>query len=451
MTEPLEGKMKGISSPEDISTQQQRIAEMARQAPKQVFWSLSKRLTVAWLEEAHRRTRRDGAAGIDGTTGKKYEENLEVNLSRLLDRVKTGHYSAPAVRRVYIPKGDGKEQRPIGIPTYEDKVLQRAVVMLLEPLYEEDFLDCSYGFRPHRSAHQALGALWGKQRAIEGRVLLELDIRKFFDTVEHKTLQTIVRQRVSDGVIVRLIGKWLNAGVMEKERTSYPESGTPQGGVISPLLANIYLHEVLDKWFRDEVQPRLRGRSFVVRYADDAVIGFEREDDAERVMKVLPKRFEKFGLKLHPEKTKLVSFGRPNWPVGEEPPEGSKMPETFDFLGFTHYWGRSRYGNWTVQRKTARDRFRRAVKKLEVWCKGARHLKPKEQHKKLSQKLRGHYQYYGITGNSKALQRFLYQAQLTWRKWLLRRGQRNAKGGWAWFNNLLMYYPLPAARVIEPV
>lgn len=443
--------MTGISSPENISTIQRRIAEMAKEAPEMVFWSLSKHLTVEWLKEAHRRTRKDGAAGIDGETGRSYEQNLESNLEALVDRVKSGRYQAPPVRRVYIPKGDGKEQRPIGIPSYEDKVLQRGVGMLLEPIYEADFLDCSYGFRPRRSAHQALEAFWEQNKAIGGRVVLELDIRKYFDTIGHKALQDILRQRVSDGVIVRLIGKWLNAGVMEDERVNYPEAGSPQGGVISPLLANVYLHEILDKWFEAEVKPRLRGRAFVVRYADDAVLGFEREEDAHRVMAVLPKRFGKYGLTLHPEKTKLVPFRRPTWPVDKDPPEGMSKPGTFNFLGFTHHWGRSTKGYWTVKRRTASDRFQRAVKKLGMWCREVRHWKVRDQHKKLSQKLRGHYQYYGITGNSAALQRFLLEAKRTWMKWLFRRGQRNPKGGWGWFAKLLKHYPLPPAKVVHSI
>ena len=245
---------------------------------------------------------------MDGQTAADYAANLEGNLRSLLDRAKSGRYQAPPVRRVHIPKGTGPETRPIGIPTFEDKVLQRAVVMVLEAVYEQDFLDCSYGFRPGRSAHQALDALWHRLMEMRGGWVLEIDIRKFFDTLDHRHLHAILRRRVRDGVLLRLIGKWLNAGVLEDGSVTHPEAGSPQGGVISPVLANIYLHEVLDKWFEQTVKPRLKGRAFLIRYADDAVLVFEREGDARRVLDVLPKRFGKYGLTLHPEKTRLVPF-----------------------------------------------------------------------------------------------------------------------------------------------
>ena len=342
----------------------------------------------------------------------------------LLDRAKSGTYRAPPVRRAHIPKGTGTETRPIGIPTFEDKVLQRAVVMVLEPIYEQDFLDCSYGFRPGRSAHQALEALWQQTMAMGGGWMVEVDIRKFFDTLEQAHLREFLQRRVRDGVLLRLIGKWLNAGVLEGGELSGSGSGTPQGGVISPLLANIYLHYVLDEWFEREVKPRLKGQAFLIRYADDFVMGFSCEEDARRVLEVLPKRFGKYGLTLHPEKTRLVPFERPPHrarPRVQEPePAG-----TFDFLGFTHVLGRSRKGNWVVSRKTASSRFSRAVRKIAAWCRKNRHDPIGEQHATLSQKLRGHDGYYGITGNSPMLQRLRYVVTRLWRKWLARRT------GWA--------------------
>ena len=263
---------------------------------------------MEWLREAHRRTRKDGALGIDGQRAGAYAVELDENLHSLLDRAKSGMYRAPPVRRVNIPKGNG-ETRPLGIPTFEDKVLQRAVAMVLGAVYEQDFLDCSYGFRPKRSAHQALDALQDAATRMYGGWVIELDIRKYFDSIDHERLREVLDGRVRDGVIRRLIGKWLNAGVMEAgELRSSSEAGTPQGGVISPLLANIFLHEVLDVWFDQQVKPRLRGRAMLVRYADDAVVLFQYEDDAKRVMEVLPKRFGKYGLALHPEKTRLVPF-----------------------------------------------------------------------------------------------------------------------------------------------
>jgi RNA-directed DNA polymerase len=440
--------MNGTLNPVDISTKCQRIAELARREPKMVLNTLAHHVDLDWLKEAYRRTRKDGAAGVDGVTASEYEANLEANLSALLGRFKSGRYRAPAVRRVHIPKGGGRKTRPIGIPTLEDKVLQRAVVMVLEPVYEHDFLDCSYGFRPGRSAHQALDALWRELMPIGGGWVLELDIQSFFDDVDHGHLRSFLDQRVRDGVIRRMIGKWLNAGVMEDGQRHYPDSGTPQGGVISPLLANIYLHEVLDRWYAAQVWPRLRGRSFLIRYADDAVLGFSCEDDARRVLAVLSQRFAKYGLRLHPEKTRLLDFRRP-------PPDGGRgggpgAGRGFDLLGFTHFWARSRRGQWVVKRKTAKDRYCRAVHRFGQWCRRYRHLPLAEQHRALSRKLQGHYGYYGITGNGPALGRFRHEVERVWRKWLDRRSNR-AHLGWDRFGSVLHRYPLPPVRVMHSV
>ena len=435
---------------ETVSTKRQRIAELAKQAPEMAFTSLAHHIDLEWLQEAYRLTRKDGAAGVDGQTAKEYGANLEENLRSLLDRGKSGRYRAPAVRRVHIPKGKGKETRPIGIPTLEDKVLQRAVVMLLEPIYEQDFDDGSYGFRPGRSAHQALEALWEQTMQTGGGWILELDIRKFFDTLEHGHLRDFVKHRVRDGVLLRLIGKWLKAGVLEEGNVSYPEAGTPQGGVISPLLANIYLHEVLDAWFEREVKPRMRGRAFLIRYADDAVMGFTLEGDARRVLEVLPKRFGRYGLKLHPEKTRLVPFHQPPRRRRKRGEGGRERPGTFDFLGFTHYWGRSRKGNRVVKRRTASSRLSRALQRIAQWCRRNRHLKVKEQHRILSQKLRGHYGYYGITGNFLSISLFRYWVIRTWHKWLSRRN-RQGPMPWEVFARLLERYPLPPATVAHSV
>ncbi len=260
-----------------------------------------------------------------------------------------------------IPKGDGSKTRPIGIPTFEDKVLQRAVLMVLEAVYEQDFYDFSYGFRPKRSAHQALDSLWHRLMDVHGGWVLEADISSFFDTLDHKILRSFLDQRVRDGVIRKMIDKWLKAGVLEDGQLRRTTDGTPQGGVISPLLANIYLHEVLDRWFVEQVQPRMRGPAHLIRYADDFVMVFATESDARRVMEVLPKRFAKYGLTLHPEKTRLIEYGRTQGPRNGG---GGGKPPTFDFLGFTHYWGKSRKGKLVVKRKTARRRFARSLKRV---------------------------------------------------------------------------------------
>src|SRR3954466_15333714 len=349
---PPEGKMTGTPSPETISTRRRRIAELARRSPQAAFTTLAHHIDIDWLFEAYRRTRKDGAVGVDGQTAADYAVDLEGNLRSLLDRAKSGSYRAPPVRRGHIPKGTGSETRPIGIQTFEDKVLQRAVVMVLEAIYEQDFLDCSYGFRPGRSAHQALDAVWQQTMGNGGGWVVEVDIRKFFDTLDHAHLRDLLRQRIRDGVLLRLIGKWLNAGVLEDGHVTSPSAGTPQGGVISPLLANIYLHYVLDVWFEQAVKPRLQGRAFLIRYADDFVSGFAREEDARRVLDVLPKRFGKYGLTLHPEKTRLVAFRPPSRCSGTGPGV-APPPGTFDLLGFTHYWGRSRAGKSVAKRRTA--------------------------------------------------------------------------------------------------
>jgi RNA-directed DNA polymerase len=441
---PLEGKMPGTPSLDPISTRRQRIAELARQSPQAALTTLAHHIDIDWMFEAYRRTRKDGATGVDGQTATDYAADLEGNLRSLLDRARSGRYQAPPVRRVYIPKGTGSETRPIGIPTFEDKILQRAVVMVLEAVYEQDFLDCSYGFRPGRSAHQALDALWHRLMEVGGGWVLEIDIRKFFDALDHRHLHAILRRRVRDGVLLKLIGKWLKAGVMEDGCISHPESGSPQGGVVSPVLANAYLHEVLDTWFERTVKPRLKGRASLIRYADDAVLIFEVESDARRVLDVLPKRFAKYGLTLHPEKTRLVPFQglRP----GAPPVPRDERPGTFDFLGFTHYWGRTLKGNWAVKRKTAGDRFHRSLKSLVQWCREHRHLPIKEQWSALTAKLRGHFAYYGIPGNFASLGRFRYHARRAWREWLSRRSQR-ASISWEHFDELERRYPLPPARL----
>jgi RNA-directed DNA polymerase len=441
----MEGTMTEKQSSDSISTKLDRIATAAKQMPDRALTSLSHHIDLDWLREAYARSRKKGATGIDGQTAAEYEANLEANLQSLLDRAKSGMYFAPPVRRVHIPKGDGKQTRPIGIPTFEDKVLQRAVVMALEAVYEQDFLDCSYGFRPGRSAHQALEVLWKTTMDMGGGWIAEVDIARFFDTLDHAQLREILRRRVRDGVLLRLIGKWLNAGVMESGELSYPDAGTPQGGVVSPLLANVYLHEVLDQWFAQDVMPRLKGSARLVRYADDFVVVFSREDDARRFMDVLPKRFAKYGLTLHPEKTRLVEFRRPP----RRPPNqgsGKGSAGTFDLLGFTHHWGLSLKGNWLVKRTTARDRFGRALKSITAWCRTHRHDAVREQWKTLVQKLKGHYEYYGIAGNSRALATFYHWARRAWMKWL---GRRSNSTHFSWDDGLRVEkrYPLPSPRL----
>jgi group II intron reverse transcriptase/maturase len=405
--------------------------------------TLAHHIDEMFLVEAYRRTRKDGAVGIDGQTAAEYATELPANLQDLLERLKAGTYYAPPVRRVHIPKGDGSQTRPIGIPTFEDKLLQRAVAMVLEAVYEQEFHDFSYGFRPGRSAHQALQALWDNLMVMGGGWLLDVDLKSFYDTIDHGHLRSFLDQRVRDGVLRRTIDKWLKAGVLEDGELSHPEEGTPQGGVISPILANIFLHHVLDEWFVQEARPRLAGKSFMVRYADDLVIVCETERDAQRMLKALHGRVARFGLTLHPEKTRLVDFRHPRRNPGGK-------PGTFDLLGFTHFWGRSRKGNWVVRRKTAASRFRRTIKRIGEWCRKNRHLHVQEQHRSLSEALKGHDQYYGITGNWQALNELRQQVRRTWRKWLDRRSHK-ARMVWQRFIEVLKRFPLPLPRVTKSV
>jgi group II intron reverse transcriptase/maturase len=440
------GKTPGTPSPDPVSTKLRRIAEQARKSPDMAFTTLAHHIDVDLLRAAWRKTRKDGAVGVDGQTAAKYEVHLEDNLRSLMGRLKSGRYKAPPVKRTYIPKADGSKTRPIGIPTFEDKVLQRAVTMVLEAVYEQDFLPCNYGFRPGRSCHQALQSLWEATMQVGGGWVLEVDIQGFFDTLDHGHLRTFLDRRVRDGVLRRAIDKWLKAGVLEKGCVWHPEYGTPQGGVVSPLLANIYLHEVLDRWFEAQIRPRLRGRAFLIRYADDAVIVFSHETDARGVLNVLPKRFGKYGLTLHPEKTRLLRFRRP--PRG--PLRRKNRPESFDFLGFTHLWDRSRKGYPVVRRKTARSRFARTLRTLNVFLRTVRHDPISQQHAALVQKLRGHDAYFGITGNHTALAMLRYHVRRLWRKWLNRRSQR-ARMTWEKFLLLVARYPLPPPRVVHSV
>lgn len=431
----------------DISTKLERIAKLAKEIRGASLNTLAHHIDVDWLREAFRRTRKDGAMGIDRRNGEQYEEHLEDNLQALLDRAKSGRYRAPPVRRVHIPKGDGTETRPIGIPTFEDKVLQRAVAMVISEVYEQEFYDFSYGFRPGRSSHQALQAFWCAIMDAAGGWIVEVDIRKFFDTVDHAHLRELLRRRIGDRVLLRLIGKWLNAGILEGATLSYPDEGTPQGGVISPLLANIYLHEVFDRWFVNDVEPALDGRARVVRYADDLVVLFSCRRDAERFLAVLPKRFGKFGLTLHPEKTRLIPFRRPDLADGEE------VVGSFDLLGFTHVWAKSRKthsdgrARWYVMKRTAKDRFNRALHRIREWCRRHRHDPLEAQHQTLTQKLKGHYGYYGVTSNYPALTRLLHEVRRIWKASLARRSQRGLC--WTAMQRILTRLPLPAPRIVH--
>jgi group II intron reverse transcriptase/maturase len=349
--------------------------------------SLHHVIDLEWMKEAYRLTRKDGAPGIDGVTADDYATNLEANLLDLLDRIKSGRYKAPPVRRTYIPKADGS-LRPLGIPSFEDKVAQRAIVMVLEAVYEQDFLPCSFGFRPGRSAHQALQSLHTAIMSQGLRWVVDMDIVKYFDSIPHSHLRDFLDQRVTDGVIRRMIDKWLKAGVLEDGLLRHATEGSPQGGVISPCLSNIFLHHVLDEWFELEVRPRLKGRCTLVRFADDAVMAFEDFLDAKRVLGVLGKRLARYGLLLHPDKTRFVDF-RNNRPNGTDHPETNGT--SFTFLGFTHIWGKSLAGKNVVRQVTAKNRYARALAAVTAWCRRNRHQPIPDQSAHLTAMMRGHY------------------------------------------------------------
>lgn len=428
-----------------VSTRQSQIAELAKQSPTMSFTSLNRHLDLIWMREAYRKTRKDGAKGIDDQSAEDFAKDLEENLKLLLERAKSGVYFAPPVRRAYIPKGgSSNDLRPIGIPTFADKVLQRAIVMLLERIFENDFLECSYGFRPGRSQHEAISKLRSAIMEVKGGWVVNIDMAKFFDTLDKAHLRELLKHRINDGVIKRLIGKWLNAGVFENNQVHYPEYGSPQGGVVSPLVSNVYLHYVLDLWFEREVRPRLSRQAFMVRFADDVRIIFVDRRDAERFFEVLPKRFAKYGLQVNSSKTKLVEFNRPSLYESAN----TRQPETFDFLGFTYYWAKSRKGKWVVKLKTANDRFWRGLKEIKSWCRENRHRSKQDQHRELGAKLRGHFGYYGVSNNSRALSAFKYKVLVIWRKWLSRRSQKGLT--WQQFLDYLNCYPLPVCRIYHP-
>ena len=425
-------------SPEHI-----RIAELAKEDRERKFSSIAHLLTAEELHEAFKNLRKDASAGVDRVTYAEYAAKVGENLQELHDRLKRGKYRAQPLRRIYIPKEDGR-QRPISIPSLEDKIVQKAAADLLQAIYEQDFLNCSYGFRPGRGPQDALDEV-GRvicRRPIS--TILEADISGYFDAIVRSLLMEMIEKRVCDGTILRLIGKWINVGVIEDGRLLVSETGTGQGQVISPLLANIYLHYVLDEWFETVVKPRLKGEAYEIRFADDFILCFQYREDAERVLDVLKKRY---GLTLHPDKTRLMEFGRKALAESEKP--GGPKPATFDFLGFTHICTRSRKGKFTIHVRTMRKRLRRSLKAVTEWCRENRHDPVEEQQKALNRKLRGHYQYYGRSSNFRSLLEFYEHVRRIWQKWLNRRSRGHSLN-WPAYEQLLRRHPLLRPRLSRP-
>ena len=419
-----------------------KVAERAKRNPSERILALARHIDEPALERAYRRLRKDAAVGADGVTVEQYGRELAANLRALYQRMKAGQYRHQPIRRVHIPKEGGKT-RPIGISTVEDKLVQVAVSEVLEAVYEQDFRDCSYGFRRGRSAHDAIRTLNREVKPWSVSCVLEADIVSFFDSINRPMLMELLRERIADESLMRLVGKCLHVGILDGEEYFEPDVGTTQGSVLSPLLGNIYLHHVLDVWFDKDVKPRLRGRATLVRYADDFIILFEHHEDAARVQKVLGQRLARYGLTLHPEKTRLVTF---------KPPQGGsgKGTATFDFLGFTLFWRKSRKDAWTVAFKTRRASLRRSIRAIAAWCRSHRHLAVRDQHVTLRRKLQGHFNYFGVNGNVRCLQQLTRQVERTWMKWLERRSQR---GGmfWAKYKKLLQAFPLPRPRVMVQI
>jgi RNA-directed DNA polymerase len=411
-----------------------RVTEAARCNPGKLL-SLAHHIDVAALRRAYKRVRKNAAVGVDGVTKEQYGENLEDNLRDLHQRLKSKQYRHQPIRRVLIDKEGGKK-RPIGISTLEDKLVQDSLRELLGAIYEQDFLDCSYGFRPGRAAHDALRSLNGAIHRGEVTVIYEADIVSFFDRIDRKKLKELLERRLADKSLMRLIGKCLHVGVLEGGVEIFPETGTVQGSTLSPLLANVYLHYVLDLWFELEIKPQLKGKAVLVRYCDDFVIGFESQEDAHRVNRLLGKRLAEYGLELHPEKTRMVDFRRP-----PHRQQGGKGSGTFDFLGFVHYWKRSRRGNWHMTAKTRRARMKRTIMSIYDWCRRHRHESIPAQHAALKRKLTGHYNYFAVRGNSSRVSSVAFHARRAWFKWLQRRSQRS-RLNWDRFNDLLRDFPL---------
>jgi len=423
-----------------MSMELSKVADRAKQDPHARLNSLARLIDTDALRRAFDRIRKDAAVGVDGITKEQYEQHLEDNLKALHERMKAGRYRHQAIRRVHIPKAPGKT-RPIGISCIEDKIVQGALTEVLEAIYEQDFMDCSYGFRPGRRAHDALRAVDAMAYREGVTWILEADIQAYFDSLDRSKLMEMLRSRVADESFMRLVGKCLHVGVLDGEQYSEPEEGTAQGSVISPLLGNVFLHHVLDTWFEQVIRPRLGASARLVRYADDFVIGFQSRDDAETVLVMLRQRMASYGLTLHPDKTRLVPFGRPK-PGGGD----SDGPATFDFLGFTLYWRRTLRGGWAVGMKTRKARLQRALEAIGEFCRRHRHDPLKEQYATLKRKLQGHLNYFGVNGNGHAITTVVRAATQTWFKWLSRRSQRK-RLNWQRFNDYLKDFPLPVPTI----
>jgi len=421
----------------------QIIALKAREVPKCKFTSLMHLLTEEFLKECFRELKRNKSPGIDGVTVNEYEEQLDKNAAYLVARLKAKQYKPKPVKRVYIPKPNG-DKRPLGIPAVEDKIVQMAIKKILEAIFEPDFIDTSYGFRPNRNCHDALKQIDKIIMNYPVNFIVDMDISKFFDTVNHKCLMEFLRQRIVDSNLLQLISRFLKSGIMEEGIYFETDQGTPQGGILSPVLANVYLHYVLDSWFETEVIPQLNGFAQLVRYADDFVVCFENEKEARIFGIALRQRMSKFGLTISEEKSKIIEFGRLTCQMAKK--YGFKC-ETFDFLGFTHFCDKTRRDKFKLGRKTSRKKFTQKMKDTNLWLKSIRNrIELKELWKLLGIKLLGHYQYYGMSGNFRLLRNFYDHTVKLAFKWINRRSQRKSYN-WDKFHNFIQFNPIPKPKI----
>lgn len=437
-TQPTKATSTVRMTDKDWQTFLRAIAEKAHKEPHHRFGDLYRWLNQDVLRLCFYQLRKDAASGVDGVTYQEYEKNLEGNLADLVGRLKRKAYRAKFVRRKYIPKGNGK-MRPLGIPALEDKLVQVAVTQILMMIYEEDFLPMSYGYRPERGAHDAIRALTEALQFGRINFVTEVDIKGFFDNIRWEWLERMLRQRIGDGALLRLIGKWLRAGIMEEDgRVIHPQTGTPQGGIVSPVLANIYLHYALDLWFERVIKPKQRGHCWILRYADDFVVCFEYRHEAEAFEKAVKERLAKFGLEVAADKTKTLRFGR----------NGGPHNGRFDFLGFEFYWEADRKGRPRVKRRTATKKWQAGMQRMREWIKSHRHQKLRQMFKTLRAKLQGTWNYYGLIGNYRRMKIFYEETVRTLHKWLNRRSQRRSYD-WRSVDRLMERYDLPRPRIVE--
>jgi len=420
-----------------VQTSLRGIAKKAQEQKKHRFGNLYEMLNEEFLLDSWRNIRKDAAYGVDQVSAEEYEENLGENIRQLVERLKRKSYRAKLVRRQYIPKGKGTF-RPLGIPATEDKLLQVAVKRILEAIYEQDFLRCSYGYRPNVSALHAVDKLTVKLQFGQYYFIVEADSKGYFDTIEHEKLVEMLEERIDDRALIRLIKKWLKAGILDTDgKVIHPVTGTPQGGIVSPILANVYLHYVLDLWFHQVVKKHCRGEACLIRYADDFVCAFQYQEDAQRFYRVLGKRLGKFGLEVAAEKTRVILIDR-------DPPSGKSG---FEFLGFEFYWGKDRGGRPHLKRRTSRKKLKASLKCFAAWCRENRNLRLMILFRRLNAKLRGYFNYYGVVGNYASLNQFFWQAMRIMFKWLNRRSQRRSFN-WQGFQELLKHFRVEQPRIV---